>query len=177
MPRQKKLIENTLDNNDTPKNHVISVPTLGDVSALAFKPEEIKPGIKISPPPLEIKPQRIYLVFEDGEFLEEIEENSDKLDFYLNQNKNQLEFYVSELNSIVDDPNLLIFFHEGKQDRKYMSFESFYNQNGLAPKNLSIQSWMQFYKLKYPFMAEEEIAIKVKGNLKYSFEIKAQDEE
>ena len=174
MPRQKKV---TIENNTTteevkPEPIVITVPTLGVISQMGFS-DQSNHTISVNEKEFS-PPKRIYSVYSYGEFIEDIDEESEKIDSYLEQNKSQLDHFIEELNELVSDPNILIYFHEGKQNRQYLSFESYYAQNGLAPKSQTFHSWMQFYKYKFPNMSDEEIAIKVKGNLQYSFTIKTE---
>lgn len=174
MPRQKKVtIENNTDIKEVkPEPIVITVPTLGAVSQMGFS-DQSNHNVTVNEKEFS-PPKRIYSVYSYGEFVEDIEEESEKIDLYLEQNKSQLDLFIHELNETVSDPNISIYFHEGKQNRQYLSFEAYYAQNGLAPKAQTIHSWMQFYKNKFPNMSEEEIAIKVKGNLQYSFTIKTE---
>lgn len=174
MARTKKIpetinnINRTENTSDKPEEQFIVVPTLGSLSSMGNVGET---NFEDQPEKTFNVNVRLYSVYLNGEFIETISENSEKLDKYLLENKKQLETYIHELNENIEDSNLLIFFHEGKQDRNYLTFDAYYAQNGLAPKVKTINSWMQFYKTKYPLMTEEEIAIKVKGNLKYSFTI------
>ena len=112
-----------------------------------------------------------YLVFLNQEYLEQIEEGSDKLEFYLDQNKSVLDSWIADLKKECTNPNDLIFFHEGPQKRSFMSFQAFYSQNGLAPKQQILFSWMDYYKSKNPNLSEEEIALNINGNLPYSFSL------
>ena len=61
--------------------------------------------------------------------------------------------------------------NEGAQTRKYVSYAQYCMQNGYAPREPKINSWMQFYLEKYEPISEEEIAVKLKGNLRFSFDI------
>lgn len=117
-----------------------------------------------------------YRVFEDGEIVEVVDEDSEKLDFYLGENASQLQSWVDELSQEITDPNVLIYINEGPQNRKYLSFEQYYMQNGYAPRLPKYKTWMEFYKNTQDTITEEEIAFHLKGNLRYSFEIVSPEE-
>ena len=143
-----------------PEPIVIVAPSLGSLSQVM--------GSSVDPV-VESKPK--YKVFADGEFVEEIDEDSDKLDFYLDENSKQLQSWVEELSQPPADANEIIFMNDGPQQRKYISYAQFRSQNGYAPKEPEFTSWMQFYLNKYEPITAEEIAVQLKGNLKYSFDI------
>ena len=82
-----------------------------------------------------------------------------------------MEKWISDLKVECTDPNELIFLHEGPQQRTYMSFHAFYSQNGLAPKQQTFFSKMDYYKHNNPNLSEEEIALNLNGNLPYSFSL------
>lgn len=179
MARPKKSVETTIvrENSETeevavsseeiapkekykPEPLVIVAPTLGSLSKVM--------GSSVDPV-VENKPK--YRVFDDGEFLEELDEDSNKIDWYLEENKKQLQSWVEELYQTPSDANEIIFMNEGAQTRKYVSYAQYCMQNGYAPREPKINSWMQFYLEKYEPISEEEIAVKLKGNLRFSFDI------
>ena len=183
MARTKKTQD--LSSNDEviksePTHQVIIAPMIESQSALMNENVDFVDNEKkefdiestINEPTL-----KIISVFADGEFVEELPENSPKIDQYLSFNKKQLEENIHALNEEVNDANILIYFHEGIQDRKYSTFHSYYAQNGLAPKECIYKTWMDYYKKKFHLSTEEEIAIKAKGNLKYSFSLKLNDDD
>lgn len=189
MARTRKTAnqENTQENTQEqmPEPQLIIAPIIDSTSVILqeessfAEPEPVAFNIsEESNVTNEVQPlnKKTIIVYEDGVFLEELDENSEKIDEYLSLNKRQLEDNIALLNNPVTDPNTLIYFHEGVQPRKYLSFESYYAQNGLAPKLKVFNTWMDFYKNKFYLSAEEEIAIKVKGNLKYSFTLKIDNE-
>ena len=179
MARPKKSVETTIvlessESEDTaiqpqetapvekvkPEPIVIVAPTLGSLSQVM--------GSKVDPV-VESKPK--YRVFDNGDFLEELDEDSNKVDWYLEENKKQLQSWVEELSQSPTDANEIIFMNEGPQPRKYVSYAQYCMQNGYAPREPKINSWMQFYLEKYEPISEEEVAVKLKGNLRFSFEI------
>lgn len=183
MARRKTVQENTNAQIDTisdvvPEHQVIVVPmnidmdeqfgNLGETKIENEKPE-LEFSVEMAQPKkfdLNIKQFSVLL---NDEIVEVVDDGSERLDFYLNENKTIFKSWHNELCQEVHNPNELIFFHEGFQQRTYMSFDAFYSQNGLAPKQISIRSWMDFYKYKHPNFSEEEIVIGAKGNLPYSF--------
>jgi hypothetical protein len=179
MARPKKSVETTIvressETEDTaiqteetapkekikPDPIVIVAPSLGSLSQVM--------GSSVDPV-VESKPK--FRVFDNGVFLEELDEDSNKIDWYLEENKKQLSAWVQELYQEPTDANEIIFMNNGQQTRKYVSYSQYCMQNGYAPQEPRITSWMQFYLEKYDPIAEEEIAVKLKGNLRFSFDI------
>ena len=179
MARPKKSVETTI------------VLESSEIEDTAIQTEETAPKEKIKPDPIVIvapslgslsqvmgssvdpvvenKPK--FRVFDSGVFLEELDEDSNKLDWYLEENKKQLSDWVQELYQEPADANEIIFMNNGQQSRKYVSYSQYCMQNGYAPQKPKITSWMQFYLEKFDTLAEEEIAVKLKGNLRFSFDI------
>jgi len=136
---------------------VIEVPEVEDLSV-----EEM----------VEETPKTIFKVYHLGNYVADVEENSDALNEYLESNKVQLYNNVSKLQERTNDQEDLVLFNVPSTDnRKYNSLGQYYQQNGLAPQPPRISDWMTYYKFKYPMASEEEIAIQVFGPLDYSFEI------
>lgn len=114
----------------------------------------------------------IYKVYHLGNFVVDVEENSDILNGFLESNRIQLYDNMAKLKTITTDPEDLVLFNVSTtNNRKYNSLAQFYQQNGLAPQPPKIADWMTYYKVKYPLATEEEITIQVFGPLDYSFEI------
>lgn len=180
MARTKKIINEENLVQEKPETQVIIAPMIDSRSVVmnteASFVEPEKKIFEISNSS-ESNSKKNILVFEDGILLEELEEDSEKIDEFLSYNKKQLEENITLLNLPVTDADTLIYFHEGVQPRKYATFESYYAQNGLAPKTRIFNTWMEYYKKKFHLSTEEEIAIKVKGNLKYSFTLKINEED
>jgi len=121
---------------------------------------------------IEEAPKTIFKVYHLGNFVADVEENSDALNVYLESNRVQLYNNVAKLQERTNDQEDLVLFNVPSTDnRKYNSLGQYYQQNGLAPQPPRISDWMTYYKIKYPMATEEEIAIQVFGPLDYSFEI------
>lgn len=173
MPRPKKIVQ-----EESKISEVIEVQ-----EELIVEPEEeliIEP-IAIEVPEVEHlsveeiiaeAPKTIFKVYHLGNFVADVEENSDTLNAYLENNRVQLYDNVAKLKTPTNDPEDLVLFNVPATDnRTYNSLAQFYQQNGLAPQPPRINDWMTYYKFKYPMATEEEIAIQVFGPLDYSFEI------
>jgi hypothetical protein len=117
-------------------------------------------------------PKTIYKVYHLGNFVVDVEENSDVINGFLDSNRVQLYDNIAKLKTLTTNSEDLVLFNVPATDnRKYNSLAQFYQQNGLAPQAPRITDWMTYYKVKYPLATEEEIAIQVFGPLDYSFEI------
>ena len=170
MPRPKKIVQ-----EETQISEVVEVQ-----EELVVVPEEelvIEP-VSIEVPELEIltieeeAPKTIFKVYHLGNFVANVEENSDLLNGYLESNKVQLYDNIDKLRVPTSDQEDLVLFNVPPTDnRKYNSLAQYYQQNGLAPQPPRITDWMTYYKLRYPLATEEEIAIQVFGPLDYSFDI------
>jgi hypothetical protein len=111
-----------------------------------------------------------YDVFDNLVYLKTVA-NAQELDYYLEANKVQLFDFIEELKKDTNNEEDLALFNTPNDNRTYKSLAQYSLQNGLAPVEPKIKSWMVYYTRKYPFMSEEEIAIKAIGNLRYSFSI------
>lgn len=174
MPRPKKIVQ-----EETKISEVVEVQ-----EELVIESEEelvIEP-VSIEVPELETltveetveeeAPKTIFKVYHLGNFVADVDENSDQLNVCLTANKVQLYDNISKLKTPTNDQEDLVLFNVPATDnRKYNSLAQFYQQNGLAPQAPKITDWMTYYKIKYPLATEEEIAIQVFGPLDYSFEI------
>ena len=110
-----------------------------------------------------------FEVFEDGEYIETVLSNSENLHHYLELNRKQLDEWIEELSQVPTDPNDLIFINFGEQQRIYRTYDQYFTQNGYAPREPRIKSWMEYYKKIHNPITEEEIAVELKGKLRYSF--------
>ena len=120
----------------------------------------------------EVTAKTVFKVYHLGNYVEEVQENSNQLNGYLELNKTQLYDNIDKLKTPTSDPEDLALFNIPATDnRKYNSLAQYYQQNGLAPQPPRINNWMTYYKMKYSLATEEEIAIQVFGPLDYSFEI------
>ena len=179
MPRPRKVaipdieIEpDVVDNND------ISSELISDLEAKKEFDSIVESIVEEIPEPVEqlntvdSESVRHYKVYQKGVLLEELPDNSTKLQEYLLQNKLQLENYIATLSQPTSNEEDLVLFNVNPFDnRTYKSLVQYYVQNGLAPKPPAIIDWMTYYKTKYPLATEEEIAITVFGPLDFSFEI------
>ena len=99
-----------------------------------------------------------------------VEDGSTELLRFLDMNHQQLLENIEKLKETTDDDeDLAVMNLQYTGNKKYTSLRQYYLQNGLAPRTPAINSWMQYYLLRYPVMTEEEIAIEVFGPLKFSF--------
>jgi hypothetical protein len=170
MPRPKKVVQEELKISDVQEELIIEAeeelviePVSIDVPDLEeFSFEES----------VEEVAKTIYKVYHLGNFVEEVEEDSQSLNNYLENNRIQLYDNILKLKVITNDPEDLVLFNVPATDnRKYNSLAQYFQQNGLAPQPPRINDWMSYYKFRYPLATEEEIAIQVFGPLDYSFEI------
>ena len=170
MPRPKKIAQ-----EETQISEVVEVQ---EELVIELEDELVIEPVSIGVPELEIltveeeAPKTIFKVYHLGNFVADVEENSDTLNGFLENNKVQLYDNIAKLRNPTTDPEDLVLFNVPATDnRKYNSLAQFYQQNGLAPHPPKISDWMTYYKIKYPLATDEEIAIQVFGPLDYSFEI------
>ena len=116
-----------------------------------------------------LSPRLQYDVYGDGVLVETVYDESDRLLFYLDQNKAQLQSWIDELSAPTNNEEDLALFNTPDNGFVYKSLRQYFAQNGLAPVAPKITDWMQYYLRKHNPITKEEIAILVKGNLKYSF--------
>ena len=114
-------------------------------------------------------PRLQYEVFLDGALVETVDDQSDRLFHYLNENKEQLQSWIHELSAPTNNEEDLALFNTPDNGFVYKSLRQYFAQNGLAPVAPKVTDWMQYYLRKHNPITKEEIAILVKGNLKYSF--------
>jgi|688.fasta_scaffold553131_1 hypothetical protein len=174
MPRPKKIAQEEV---------VISeVVELEEELVIELEDELLIEPVSMSVPELELvsieetveeeAPKTIYKVYHLGNFVVDVEENSDVINGFLDSNRVQLYDNIAKLKTLTTNSEDLVLFNVPATDnRKYNSLAQFYQQNGLAPQAPRITDWMTYYKVKYPLATEEEIAIQVFGPLDYSFEI------
>lgn len=170
MPRPKKIVQ-----EETQISEVVEVQ---EELVIESQEELVIEPVSIEVPELEAlifeeeAPKTIYKVYHLGNFVTDVEENSDTLNTFLESNKVQLYDNIAKLKVPTSDREDLVLFNVPPTDnRKYNSLAQYYQQNGLAPQTPRITDWMSYYKFKYPLATEEEIAIQVFGPLDYSFEI------
>ena len=170
MPRPKKIAQ-----EETQISEIVEVQ---EELVIEIEDELVIEPVSMEVPELEIltveeeAPKTIFKVYHLGNFVADVEENSDTLNGFLENNKVQLYDNIAKLRNPTTDPEDLVLFNVPATDnRKYNSLAQFYQQNGLAPHPPKISDWMTYYKIKYPLATDEEIAIQVFGPLDYSFEI------
>ncbi len=174
MPRPKKIVQ-----EEVVISEVVDVqeePVVEPVDELVIEPVSMDvPDLidfAIEVPVVEEAPKTIFKVYHLGNFVGDVEENSDVLNSYLECNKVQLYDNINKLKvPTTDQEDLVLFNVPATDNRKYNSLAQYFQQNGLAPQPPRIADWITFYKFKYPLATEEEIAIQVFGPLDYSFEI------
>lgn len=111
---------------------------------------------------------QLYAVYDNGEVVASVYENSAALDELLEYNKSQLQERIDFLLEVVSDEAEIVAMNI-KGPTKYASWRQYQIQNGLTPTEPPITTRFQFYLLKYFDLTVEEMAIKVYGNLRYSF--------
>lgn len=116
----------------------------------------------------EVETGQLYAVIDNGEVVASVYENSAALDELLNYNKMQLEERIGFLLETVADEEEICAMNI-KGTTKYSSWRQYQIQNGLTPAEPPITTRFQFYQTKYSDLSVEEMAIKVYGNLRYSF--------
>jgi hypothetical protein len=174
MPRPKKIAQE--------ETIISEVVELEEELVIELEDELLIEPVSMSVPELEVvaieetveeeASKTIYKVFHLGNFVVDVEENSDVINGFLNSNRVQLYDNIAKLKTVTTNSEDLVLFNVPATDnRKYNSLAQFYQQNGLAPQPPRITDWMTYYKVKYPLATEEEIAIQVFGPLDYSFEI------
>jgi len=170
MPRPKKIVQEEIKISEVLE--VQEEPVIESEEILEIEP------VSIDVPELETlnveeeNTKTIFKVYHLGNFITEVEENSDSLNNFLECNKVQLYENIYKLKVPTNNPEDLVLFNVPPTDnRKYNSLAQYFQQNGFAPQPPRIADWMTYYQGKYPLATEEEIAIQVFGPLDYSFEI------
>lgn len=170
MPRPKKIAQE--------ETNISEVVDIQEEFVIELEEELVIEPVSMRVPDLEVltveeeAQKTIYKVYNLGIFVVDVEENSDVINGFLDNNRVQLYDNIAKLKTITTNPEDLVLFNIPATDnRKYNSLAQFYQQNGLAPQSPKITDWMTYYKVKYPLATEEEIAIQVFGPLDYSFEI------
>ena len=115
-----------------------------------------------------IEKGQLYAVYDNGEVVASVYENSQALDELLEYNKKQLQERINFLLEVVADEEEIVAMNI-KGPTKYASWRQYQIQNGLTPTEPPITTRFQYYSQKYNNLTVEEIAIKVYGNLRYSF--------
>ena len=127
--------------------------------------EAAEPEVEISS---ELEKGQLYAVYDNGEVVASVYENSAALDELLEYNKKQLEERINFLLETVADEEEIVAMNI-KGTTKYSSWRQYQIQNGLTPAEPPITTRFQYYQTKYSDLTVEEMAVKVYGNLRYSF--------
>ena len=110
----------------------------------------------------------MYAVYDNGEVVASVYENSAALDNLLEYNKKQLEERINFLLETVSDEAEIVAMNI-KGPTKYASWRQYQIQNGLTPVEPPVTTRFQYYQQQYFDLTVEEMAVKVYGNLRYSF--------
>lgn len=179
MPRPKKVaIQEFEIEQEYVENTEINSELISDLEAKKEFNSIVESIVEEMPEPVEQQnveePEstKSFKVYDKGEYVDEVLDNSDSLQKYLLKNKAQLDNYIVTLSQqTTNEEDLVLFNVNANDNRTYKSLNQYYFQNGLAPQPPVITDWMTYYKSKYPLATEEEIAITVFGPLDFSFEI------
>ena len=115
-----------------------------------------------------IEKGQLYAVYDNGEVVASVYENSAALDNLLEYNKKQLEERINFLLETVSDEAEIVAMNI-KGPTKYVSWRQYQIQNGLTPVEPPVTTRFQYYLQQYFDLTVEEMAVKVYGNLRYSF--------
>ena len=115
-----------------------------------------------------IEKGQLYAVYDNGEVVASVYENSAALDELLEYNKKQLEERINFLLETVSDEEEIVAMNV-KGPTKYTSWRQYQIQNGLTPVEPPITTRFQYFLQQYIDLTVEEMAVKVYGNLRYSF--------
>lgn len=115
-----------------------------------------------------LKNGQLYGVFDNGNLIAAVFDNNPALDNLLEYNKKQLEERLEFLHSIVTDEGEICKMNINGST-KYSSWRQYRIQNGLSDVPPPITKRIQYYQKQYGQLTDEEIAIRVYGNLRYSF--------
>lgn len=178
MPRPKKVaiqdieISNELVDNEIESELISDLEAHKEFNSIVESIADEIPEPIIQSVQEETETVRSYKVYDKGILVDEVSDNSDKLQEYLDKNKLQLNNFIFTLcQQTTNDEDLVLFNVNPFDNRTYKTLAQYYIQNGLAPKPPVVSDWMTYYKIKYPLATEEEIAITVFGPLDFSFEI------
>ena len=111
---------------------------------------------------------QLYAVFDNGLLVAAVFESNPVLDSLLEYNKKQLEERIKFLHDIVKDENEICKMNINSAT-KYSSWRQYRIQNGLTPSEPPIKTKIQYYQNQYQTLTDEEIAVRVYGNLRYGF--------
>jgi len=111
---------------------------------------------------------QLYAVYDNGILVSAVFESNPILDSLVEYNKKQLDTRLNFLHEIVTDEAEVCKMNISGPT-KYSSWRQYRIQNGLSIVEPPITKRIQYYQKQYQNLTEEEIAIRVYGNLRYSF--------
>ena len=111
---------------------------------------------------------QLFGVFDNGNLVAAVYQSSPTLDELLEYNKKQLDTRLNFLHEIITDEAEVCKMNISGAT-KYSSWRQYRIQNGLSIVEPPITKRIQYYQKQYQNLTEEEIAIRVYGNLRYSF--------
>jgi hypothetical protein len=147
----------------------IVVDSIVDEKIESVKIEEL--SVEREPDPLVeslIDNGQLFGVFDNGNLVAAVYQSSPILDELLEYNKKQLDTRLNFLHEIVTDEAEVCKMNISGPT-KYSSWRQYRIQNGLSIVEPPITKRIQYYQKQYQNLTEEEIAIRVYGNLRYSF--------
>ena len=116
----------------------------------------------------EVEIGQLYAVSDNGLVIASVYEKSAALDELLEYNKSQLDERINFLLETVSDEAEIVAMNI-KGPTNYISWRQYQIQNGLTPTEPPVTTRFQYYLQKYFNLSVEEMAVKVYGNLRYSF--------
>lgn len=159
MGRRKTTQEVTIEEGIDASLKIEEIATEPEVEISSVEEEEISSVLETG---------QLYAVYDNGEVVASVYENSAALDELLEYNKSQLQERIDFLLETVSDEEEIVAMNI-KGPTKYASWRQYQIQNGLTPSEPPITNRYSFYLQKYYDLTVEEMAIKVYGNLRYSF--------
>jgi hypothetical protein len=147
----------------------IAVDSIVDEKIESVEIEEL--SVEREPDPLVeslIDNGQLFGVFDNGNLVAAVYQSSPILDELLEYNKKQLDTRLNFLHEIVTDEAEVCKMNISGPT-KYSSWRQYRIQNGLSIVEPPITKRIQYYQKQYQNLTEEEIAIRVYGNLRYSF--------
>jgi len=160
MARRKAVIENI---DEVAVQNVEPVINVEKIEEKPLEETTIDPIVKEL-----VEKGQLYAVYDNGNLVAAVFESNPVLDTLVEYNKKQLEERLKFLHDIVTDEAEICKMNINGST-KYSSWRQYRIQNGLTPIEPPIKTRIQYYQKQYNSLTEEEIAIRVYGNLRYSF--------
>ena len=111
----------------------------------------------------------VYGIYDQGQLMFVTDPESSVVDDFVSDNKAELETWITNLSKEVTSEEDILFMNCSKNGQNYTSYAQYLQQQGIAPSAPKFTSWIEYYRDQYYNLSDEEIAIKVYGNLRYSF--------